>query len=90
LRPDGWSTDSGFASHAASLAKDSVVALLRPYAPNGSGAIEIRGECRDVTILAHGETSNGSAKELQDWLPLRAACIGRWLGARRRLDELPS
>ncbi len=49
LRRDGWSTDSGFASHAASPAKDSVVALLRPYAPNGSGGIEIRGECCDVT-----------------------------------------
>jgi hypothetical protein len=49
LRRDGWSTDSGFASHAASLARDSTVALLRPYAPNGSGGIEIRGECRDVT-----------------------------------------
>jgi hypothetical protein len=46
---DGWSSDSGFASHAASLAKDSVVTLLRPYAPNGSGGIEIRGECRDAT-----------------------------------------
>jgi hypothetical protein len=49
LRRDGWSTESGFASHAASLAKDNVITLLRPYAPNGSGGIEIRGECRDVT-----------------------------------------
>jgi hypothetical protein len=49
LRRDGWSTDSGFKSHAASLAKDNVVTLIRPYAPNGSGGIEVRGECRDVT-----------------------------------------
>jgi hypothetical protein len=49
LQRGGWSTDSGFASHAASLAKDNVVTLLRPYAPNGSGGIEVRGECRDVT-----------------------------------------
>jgi hypothetical protein len=49
LRNDGWRTDSGFASHAASLAKDNAIAVLRPYAPNGSGGIEVRGECRDVT-----------------------------------------
>jgi hypothetical protein len=49
LRSNGWSTDSGFASHATSLAKDNVVTLLAPYAPNGSGGIEVRGECRDVT-----------------------------------------
>jgi hypothetical protein len=49
LRREGWSTDSGFKSHAASLAKNNVVTLLRPYAPNGSGGIEVRGECRDVT-----------------------------------------
>lgn len=49
LRRDGWSTDSGFASHATSLAKNNVITLLRPYAPNGSGGIEVRGECRDVT-----------------------------------------
>jgi len=49
LRLDGWSTDSGFASHAASVTKDNIVTLLRPYAPNGSGGIEVRGECRDVT-----------------------------------------
>jgi hypothetical protein len=49
LGRDGWSTDSGFASHAASLAKDNVITVLRPYAPNGSGGIEVRGECRDVT-----------------------------------------
>jgi hypothetical protein len=48
LRRGGWSADSGFASHAASLAKDNAVTLLRPYAPNGSGGIEVRGECRDV------------------------------------------
>jgi hypothetical protein len=48
-RRDGWSSDSGFASHATSLAKNNVVTLLRPYAPNGSGGIEVRGECRDVT-----------------------------------------
>jgi hypothetical protein len=33
----GWSTDSEFKSHATSLAKNNVVTLLRPYAPNGSG-----------------------------------------------------
>ena len=49
LRRGGWSTDSGFASHAASLAKDNVITVLRPYAPNGSGGIEVRGECRDDT-----------------------------------------
>jgi hypothetical protein len=49
LRADGWSADSGFKSHAASLAKNNVVTLIRPYAPNVSGGIEIRGECRDVT-----------------------------------------
>jgi hypothetical protein len=49
LRRDGWSTDSGFASHAASLAKHNVITVLRPFAPNGSGGIEVRGECRDVT-----------------------------------------
>jgi hypothetical protein len=49
LRRDGWSSDSGFASHAPSLAKNNVVTLIRPYAPNGSGGIEIRGECRDAT-----------------------------------------
>lgn len=49
LRRDGWSTDSGFASHAASLARNDVITVLRPYAPNGSGGIEVRGECRDVT-----------------------------------------
>ncbi len=49
LRRGGWSTDSGFASHAASLAKDNAITVLRPYAPNGSGGIEVRGECRDVT-----------------------------------------
>ncbi len=49
LKRNGWSGDSGFASHATSVAKDNVVTLLRPYAPNGSGGIEIRGECRDVT-----------------------------------------
>jgi hypothetical protein len=49
LKRDGWSTDSGFVSHAPSLAKNNVVTLLRPYAPNGSGGIEVRGECRDVT-----------------------------------------
>jgi hypothetical protein len=49
LRRDGWSSDSGFASHATSMAKNDVVTLLRPYAPNGSGGIEIRGECRDIT-----------------------------------------
>ena len=32
-----------------SLTKNNVVALLRPYTPNGSGGIEIRGDCRDVT-----------------------------------------
>jgi hypothetical protein len=49
LQRGGWSTDSGFASHAASLAKDNAVTLLRPYAPNGSGGIEVRGDCRDAT-----------------------------------------
>jgi hypothetical protein len=49
LQRDGWSTDSGFRSHSPSLAKDKVVALLRPYSPNGGGGIEVRGECRDVT-----------------------------------------
>ena len=49
LRRAGWSGDSDFASHSPSVAKGNVVALLRPYAPNGSGGIEIRGECRDVT-----------------------------------------
>jgi hypothetical protein len=49
LQRAGWSSDSGFASHAASLAKDNVVTVLRPYAPNGSGGIEVRGDCRDVT-----------------------------------------
>jgi len=49
LRRAGWSSDSGFASHATSLAKDNIVTVLRPYAPNGSGGIEVRGECRDVT-----------------------------------------
>jgi hypothetical protein len=49
LRRDGWSSDSGFASHATSLARNNVVTLLRPYATNGSGGIEVRGECRDVT-----------------------------------------
>ena len=49
LRRNGWSTDSGFATHAASVAKDNVITVLRPYAPNGSGGIEVRGECRDAT-----------------------------------------
>jgi len=49
LRRGGWSTDSGFASHAASLARDNVITVLTPYAPNGSGGIEVRGECRDAT-----------------------------------------
>jgi hypothetical protein len=49
LRRGGWSGDTDFASHSPSVAKDNVVALLRPYAPNGSGGIEVRGECRDIT-----------------------------------------
>jgi len=59
LKRDGWSTDSGFASHAPSVAKNNVVTLLRPYAPNGSGGIEVRGECRDVTDhLGNRDTIN--------------------------------
>jgi hypothetical protein len=59
LKRDGWSTDSGYASHAPSLAKNNVVTLLRPYAPNGSGGIEVRGECRDVTDhLGNRDTVN--------------------------------
>jgi len=54
LRRAGWSSDSGFASHATSLAKDNIVTVLRPYAPNGSGGIEVRGECRDVTDHREG------------------------------------
>jgi hypothetical protein len=59
LKRAGWSTDSGFVSHAPSLAKNNVVTLLRPYAPNGSGGIEVRGECRDVTDhLGNRDTIN--------------------------------
>jgi hypothetical protein len=49
----------GFASHATSLAKNKVITLLRPYAPNGSGGIEVLGECRDVTDhLGNRDTIN--------------------------------
>jgi hypothetical protein len=59
LKRGGWSTGSGFASHATSLAKDNIVTLLRPYAPNGSGGIEVRGECRDATDhLGNRDTIN--------------------------------
>jgi len=49
LRDNGWSGDSDFAGHSPSVAKDNAVTVLRPYAPNGSGGIEVRGECRDAT-----------------------------------------
>lgn len=59
LKRDGWSTDSGYASHAPSLARNNVITLLRPYAPNGSGGIEVRGACRDVTDhLGNPDTIN--------------------------------
>jgi hypothetical protein len=59
LKRDGWSTDSGFVSHAPSLAKNNIVTLLEPYAPNGSGGIEVRGECRDATDhLGNRDTIN--------------------------------
>jgi hypothetical protein len=49
LRRAGWSSDSGYRTHATSLAKNNIVTVLSPYGPNGSGGIEVLGECRDVT-----------------------------------------
>ena len=37
----------------------AAAARLRPYAPNGSGGIEVHGECRDVTDhLGNRDTIN--------------------------------
>jgi hypothetical protein len=50
LETKGWSPDSEFHSHGATLKKNGVVAVLGPQAVGDSTrSLELFGECRDVT-----------------------------------------
>ena len=49
LRNQGWTTDSEFKSHGATLKKSGVVAVLGARPLDAKGTLELSGECRDVT-----------------------------------------
>jgi hypothetical protein len=50
LESIGWSTDSDFKSHGATLQKNGVVAVLGPQsAGDTTRSLELFGECRDLT-----------------------------------------
>jgi len=49
LQSQGWTTDSDFKSHGATLKKSGVVAVLGARPLDSKGTLELSGECRDVT-----------------------------------------
>src|SRR3954468_8622636 len=50
LQSRGWTTDSEFKSHGATLQKNGVVAVLGPQsAGDATRSVELFGECRDMT-----------------------------------------
>jgi hypothetical protein len=50
LQTKGWTTNSDFHSHGATLKKNGVVAVLGPQsAGDSTRSLELFGECRDMT-----------------------------------------
>ena len=49
LQSQGWTTDSEFKSHGATLKRSGVVAVLGARPLDAKGTLELSGECRDVT-----------------------------------------
>ena len=53
LRGDGWTGDTDFTSHGATVAKHAVVVVLAPQAVGDKNrSIDVYGECRDLTTTA--------------------------------------
>jgi hypothetical protein len=60
LQNKGWTTDSEFKSHGATLQKNGVVVVLGPQsAGDATRSVELFGECRDVTTT---KDTKGSAE----------------------------